>query len=260
MSTAVCSSSAAGGARDELDVERRARGRDPACGQRGATRLQADPAGRGSARGRRPSPSSDRRAGLRLQAVGAPDHLVDRPEAELRHQLAHVLGDEPEVVLDELRLAVELLAQLRILRRDADRTGVQVADAHHDAARHDQRRRREAELLGAEQRRDHHVAAGLELAVDLHDDAVAEAVEEQDLLRLGEPELPGNAGVLDATSAATRRCRRRGRRSARRRRAPWRRRRRPCRRRLRPRASRARARPGWRSSGRESSCARSSIE
>ena len=134
---------------------------------------------------------------LGLEPIGAADHLVHGPEPELSHELAHVLGDEAEVVLDELRLAVELLAQLGVLSRDADRAGVEVADAHHDAARDDERRGREAELLGAEERGDHHVAAGLELPVHLHDDAVAEAVEEQDLLRFGEAELPGDAGVLD---------------------------------------------------------------
>ena len=41
------------------------------------------------------------------------------------------------------------------------------------------------------------VAAGLQLAVDLHDDAVAQAVHHQHLLRLGEPELPRHAAVLD---------------------------------------------------------------
>ena len=52
--------------------------------------------------------------GLRhVDLVHAPDHLVHRPEAELRHQLAHVLGDEAEEVLDELGLAGEALAQLR---------------------------------------------------------------------------------------------------------------------------------------------------
>ena len=39
-----------------------------------------------------------------VELVDAPDHLVDRPESELRHQLAHVLGDEAEEILDELRL------------------------------------------------------------------------------------------------------------------------------------------------------------
>ena len=69
---------------------------------------------------------------------------------------------------------------------------------------------REAELLGAEQRRDDDVAAGLELAVDLHDDAVAQPVEQQRLLGLGQAELPGRAGVLERGQRARRRCRRRG--------------------------------------------------
>ena len=139
-------------------------------------------------------------------------------------------------LIDELRLAGELRAQRRILRRDADRAGVEVADAHHDAARHDERRGGEAELLGAHQRGDHDVAAGLDLAVDLHDDAIAQLVHQQHLLRLGEAELPRHAAVLDAGQ-------RRGAGAAvvagdqdRRRRAPSRRRRRSCRRRTRRRA------------------------
>ena len=79
----------------------------------------------------------------------------------LRHQLAHFLGDEEEVVDDVLGLAGELLAQHRVLRRDADRAGVEVALAHHDAAGGDQGRGGEAELVGAEHRADDDVAAGL---------------------------------------------------------------------------------------------------
>jgi hypothetical protein len=70
----------------------------------------------------------------RLEPVDAADHLVDAAEAELRHDLAQVLGDEAHEVHDVLRLAGEFLAQLRILRRHADRAGVEVAHAHHDAA------------------------------------------------------------------------------------------------------------------------------
>jgi len=51
-----------------------------------------------------------------------------------------------------------------------------VADAHHDAAGGHQRRGREAELLGAEQRGDRDVAAGLELPVGLDRDAAPEVV------------------------------------------------------------------------------------
>ena len=68
--------------------------------------------------------------------------------------------------------------------------------------RDDERRGREAELLGAEQRADDDVAAGLHLAVDLHDDAVAHAVEHERLLGLGEAELPRRAGVLERVQRA----------------------------------------------------------
>ena len=77
-----------------------------------------------------------------------------------------------------------------------------MADAHHHAARHDERRGGEAELLGTEQRRDHDVATGLQLTVGLHDDAVAQTVHQQRLLGLGEPELPRSTGVLERRERA----------------------------------------------------------
>ena len=92
---------------------------------------------------------------------------------------------------------VRNFAELGVLGRHADRARVEVADAHHHAARHHERRRGEAELLRTEQGGDHDVAAGLELTVRLDDDAVAEAVEDQRLLRLGEAELPRTARVLE---------------------------------------------------------------
>ena len=133
----------------------------------------------------------------RRRALGVADGLLDGAEAQLGEDLADLLGDELEEVDDVLGLAGEPLAQHRVLGGDADRAGVQVADAHHDAAGDDERRGRETELLGAEQRGDDDVAAGLELAVGLHDDAVAQAVEQQGLLGLGEAELPGAARVLE---------------------------------------------------------------
>ena len=110
----------------------------------------------------------------RVEHLDVADHLGHRAEAELGHQLADLGGDELEERLDELRLAGEALAQLGVLRGDADRAGVEVAGAHHHAAGHDERGRGEAELLGAE-RGDDDVTTGLQLSVGLHDDAVAAA-------------------------------------------------------------------------------------
>ena len=130
------------------------------------------------------------------------DHLVEAAIAHRRHQLAHFFGDEEEVVDDVLGLAGEARAQHRVLRRDADRAGVEMALAHHDAAGRDQRRGAEAELVGAEQRADHHVAAGADAAVDLHGDAAAQPVGDQRLVRFGKADFPGRAGVLERGEGA----------------------------------------------------------
>ena len=110
---------------------------------------------------------------LDVEAVRPADHLIQRPEAHLRHQFAHLLGDESEVVLDELRLSREALSELGVLGCDSDRTGVEMTDSHHDASRHDERCRREPVLLGAQQGGDDDVTPGLHLPVDLDHDPVA---------------------------------------------------------------------------------------
>ncbi len=135
--------------------------------------------------------------GAHAEPIHAADHFVHAAEAHLSHQLARLFGDEEEVADKVLGLALELAAQGRVLGGDADRAGVEVALAHHHAAQRDQRRGGEAELLGAEQGGDDHVAAGLHLAVHLEADTAAQIVQHQHLLGLGEAELPGRAGVLD---------------------------------------------------------------
>ena len=147
-----------------------------------------------------------------IEHLHLPDHLIEGAEAELGHQLADFLGDEEEIVDDVLGLALESLAQHRVLRRDADRAGVEVALAHHDAAGGNQRRGGKAELIGAEQGAHHHVAAGADAAVDLHGNATAQAVDDQRLMGLGEADFPGAAGVLDRRQRRSRRCRLRSRR------------------------------------------------
>ena len=134
----------------------------------------------------------------RREQVRPPDDLVERTEAHRAEDLANLLGDEEEVVDHLLGRAGELGAEDRVLGGDADRAGVQVALAHHQAAHRDQRGGGEAVFLGAQAGGDDDVAAGLELAVGLEPDPAAQAVADQGLLRLGQADLPGNARVADA--------------------------------------------------------------
>ena len=73
-----------------------------------------------------------------------------------------------------------------------------MAFAHHHAAEADQNRGGESELFGAEQSADDHVAAGLELTVDLKPHPRTKLVEHQRLLCFGKSQLPRQAGMLDA--------------------------------------------------------------
>ena len=96
-----------------------------------------------------------------------------------------------------LRCALEAFAQLGVLRGDADRAGVEMALAHHDATGRDQRRGGKAELIGTQQRPDHHVAARAHAAIDLHGDAASQSIGDQCLVRFGQSDLPRRSCVLD---------------------------------------------------------------
>ena len=131
------------------------------------------------------------------QVLGAADELGERADAEPRQDVADFLGHGVEEVHHHLGRALELAAQLFVLRGDADRAGIQVALAHVDAAERDERGGAEVELLRAEDRRLDDIVAGAHAAVGAEDDAAAQVIEQQDLLRFGDAEFPRRAGVLD---------------------------------------------------------------
>ncbi len=131
------------------------------------------------------------------QQVGAADGLLQRAQAQRGQDLAHLLGDEAHQVDDLLGRAGEALAQVGALGADADRAGVGVALADQDAAHGDQRQGADAVLLGTEQGGDDDVAAGLDAAVGAQGDAVAQPVQGEDLVDLGQAHLPGRAGIFD---------------------------------------------------------------
>ena len=128
------------------------------------------------------------------------DDLADGPGADCRQLPPEVLGDGQEEPLDHLGRAGELGPQVLALGGDAGRARVEVALAGHVATDRHERRGPERELLGAQQRRDEQVPTGLQAAVRAQRDPVAQVVAEQDLVDLGEAQLPRRADVLDRDS------------------------------------------------------------
>ena len=132
----------------------------PACGRGARNRARGSSNGRSSgcvsSRSVWPISSSRRRTPIVA--------MISRTSSAIRKRKVMAFSGVP----------TKRLLQHRVLRGDADRAGVQVALAHHDAADGDQRRGGEAELVGPEQRADDHVAAGLQPAVHLQRDARAQ--------------------------------------------------------------------------------------
>ena len=132
-----------------------------------------------------------------VEPVDPAHHLVDRAEAELRHQFPDFLGQHEEEIDQVLRLTGELLPQLWILSGDPHRARVQMTLSHHDAADHHQRRRGDAIFLGTQHGGDHHVLRSADHAVRLHHDPSSEVVHHEHLMGLGEAEFPRQAAVHD---------------------------------------------------------------
>ena len=135
-----------------------------------------------------------------VQILRMADQLVDRAHAELRHDHAQLLRDKLHKMHDILRLAAEVFPQFRSLGRDAHRAGIEIAHAHHDAAKAHQRRSRKPEFLRAEHAGDRHIAAGHKLAVCFKPHPAAQAVGNKTLVRFGQPKLPRKAGIVNGTA------------------------------------------------------------
>ena len=100
-----------------------------------------------------------------------------------------------------LGLACKLLTQDGVLRRDTNRTSVQVTLAHHDTAHRNEGSRRKAKLFGTKETRDGHITTRAELTIRLHDHTTAQVIEHKRLMCLSETQFPRQTGKLDTCPA-----------------------------------------------------------
>ena len=132
-----------------------------------------------------------------FEQIVPPDDLVQGSRPDRRENPAHLFRQKCEVADHLIGRALELRPQVLALRGDAGGTGVDVALAGHRASHRHQWRGTEAVTLRTQERRDHHIATGLESTVGPHFDPVSQSVSNQDRLGLRQPQLPRRAGVLD---------------------------------------------------------------
>ena len=126
-----------------------------------------------------------------------PYQFIHPAHTQLCHIFPQFLRDKFHKVFHVLRFAPETLPQFRILGCNAHRTGVQIADTHHDAPHGHKRRRSKTELLRPEDRRDGHIPAAHQLPVGLDPHLAPQPVLDQCLVRLRKPQLPGQPRIVD---------------------------------------------------------------
>ena len=71
---------------------------------------------------------------FRFQPIHATHHFFNRAETQLRHDFAQMLRNETHEIHNMLGLAGKFFTQPRILRGHTHRTGIQMTDAHQNAA------------------------------------------------------------------------------------------------------------------------------
>ena len=132
------------------------------------------------------------------QQVAAAHQFIHSARAELCHDLPHLLRNKEHKAFHVFRLALEAFAQFRILSRDTEGAGTQLADPHHPAAHGNQGRRREAELFCTQQQCHHHVMSGHQLTVCFQRNRLAQPVAAKHLMSFRQADLPGQARMMHA--------------------------------------------------------------
>ena len=131
------------------------------------------------------------------EKVTPSDRFLERTEAQARQDLTHLLGQVAEEGHDHLGLATKLGPQVEALGGNTDGTGVVMAGPGHDTAFGYQGRRTERVFVGTEEGRNNYVAPGLHPAISTQAHPVAQPIQHQGLLSLGQAKLPGHTHMLD---------------------------------------------------------------
>ena len=135
---------------------------------------------------------------LHLQQVAPPHQFADGPCAQSGHDLPQLFRNKQHEPLHIFRFPGKFFPQFRVLSRNAEGARAQMANPHHPASHRHQRRRGKAEFFRAQQQRHRHVVPGHQFAVRLQRNLLAQPVPAKHLVRLRQPDLPGQPRVVHA--------------------------------------------------------------
>ena len=131
------------------------------------------------------------------QAVRPPDHFIDSPHTEFRHDLSKLHSHKGHKIHHVFGLSCKSPPQFLILRSYSDRTCIFRTNPHHHAAEADKRSSCKSILLRSKQGSYGNIPAGHEFAVRLDPDSGSETALDKGFVRLCNAEFPRKSGVVD---------------------------------------------------------------
>ena len=132
-----------------------------------------------------------------IEYLNLANRLFKCAETKSSQVLTNFLGNVFKEGFDELWLASKTSTEFRVLSCNTDWAGIKMADAHHDAARNNERCSSKTEFFATQESCNNNIAASLHLTIDLYNDAITQTVEHQCLLSLGKTKFPRSAGMLE---------------------------------------------------------------
>ena len=115
---------------------------------------------------------------------------VELANSECGHVLTRFLGNGVEEINDVIDLAFELRTVFGILRRDSDRTVIEVTATHINASHRNESDRSEVEFLGPEDSGVDDIKSRPQTAIGPKGNAVTKTVHHENLLGFGNTDFP----------------------------------------------------------------------
>ena len=134
---------------------------------------------------------------LFLKEIGTSHKLIHTANAELAHIFTQLLRDKSHKVNDIFRLSCKTLTKLGILGCNTNRTGIQVADTHHDTSHGYKRSGCKTEFFRTKDGCNGNITAAHQFSVCLDPDLVTKSVHNQGLMGFCKTKLPRKTGIVN---------------------------------------------------------------
>ena len=134
-----------------------------------------------------------------FQKIASSDHFIQCTNTKFCHIFTQFLSNKTHEVYNIFRFSTETFSKFRILCCNTYRTGIQVADSHHNTSHGYKRSSSKTEFFCTEKGSDGNITAAHKLTVRFDYNAVTKSVHKQCLVCFCKTEFPWKTCIVNGT-------------------------------------------------------------